>query len=220
MDWDQENVEGDHMLEELFDEASSDVSSESIDDDFEILHEEGDATRESRPLEDQMVKVFPDPNLYVSTTYFSFHRETYNYMIRVLQSDLSTTLKTLKTYDSRDMLDLKKWRKMKDELYVGLDEDRRLCLYLGDSQPVRVPCIEDWEDIVKVAHIVEGSKHQGFNKTLISIKSKWCIEVRKHGISTIYIKEYINACGCSNATNASSSRSWRQRMDLNKSLQM
>ncbi|KAI5054654.1 hypothetical protein GOP47_0029799, partial [Adiantum capillus-veneris] len=56
MDWDQENVERDHMVEEFFDEDSNKASSESIDEDFQVLHEEGVVLGEDGPLDNQMVK--------------------------------------------------------------------------------------------------------------------------------------------------------------------
>ncbi|MCO5613433.1 hypothetical protein L7F22_067709 [Adiantum nelumboides] len=221
MDWVQKDGKHDHIVEELFEKSSSDASSESIDENFEAFFEEGDVPNEEvpneeRPLDDRMVKVFPNPKLHMSNTFFVFDREVHHYMMRVLQSGTSTTLDTLKTYDYKGMLDLKKWRGMKDELCVGHDEDRELCLYLKDAPTKRIPCVEDWETIVRVAHLVEGAQHQGFKKTLDLIKLKWCIDLRKHGIPTSYIKEYINACGCNNSNKASLLGSRCQNIDLNK----
>ena len=205
--------EDDEMYGEDFDSSTSDNTSTSDEDD--------DLFREDIPLDRQEPnnnsKVFPNPYQYLSTKYFSFDREVYTFMIRALQSGMVTTLETLKTYDSRGMLDLKRWRRMKDTLYVASDQDGSMCLFLKDVPSTRIACIEDWESIVRTSHCSDGTEgHQGVNGTLNEIKSKWCIDVRTHGIPTSYIKDYIDACGCKCMDKKHRASSQRENIDLNK----
>ncbi|MCO5610344.1 hypothetical protein L7F22_064580 [Adiantum nelumboides] len=137
-------------------------------------------------------------------------------MIRVLQSGVTTTLETLKSYDSKGMLDLKKWRRMKNTLNVGHGDDGVPCLHLKGNPTIRIARIEEWESIVKMAHSIEGDKHQGINKTLDAIKSKWCFDAQRHGIPISYVKEFIDACGCKSSNKKLGTSTRHQKVHSNK----
>ena len=159
----------------------------------------------------------PNPYQYLSHIYFSFNRESYNLMIRVLQDNISISLEMLRACDDRGMLDLKKWRRFKDSLCVEKNEDGSSCLCLCEEPKLRIACIEDWGDIVHNAHHIEGSKeHRGANATLEIIKSIWCVDIHWHGIPLSYIKAYVQSCGCSGKEKLQDKPLMHQNIDLNK----
>ena len=44
------------------------------------------------------------------------------------------------------------------------------------------------------AHV--KASHLGLKDTLDEIKKGWSVDVRYHGLSKVYVKAYIDACGC------------------------
>ncbi|MCO5592583.1 hypothetical protein L7F22_046586 [Adiantum nelumboides] len=213
----QQDVEGDTVLEDSFKSESSGMESDSTNDN-EAFCEDFHALEQCTSLHrshDNELKVYPNLQHHVSQTYFAYNRVVY-YFIRVLQSGVTTTYETLKSYDSKGMLDLKKKQRMKNTLNVGHGDDGVLCLHLKDNPTIRIACIEDWKSIVKMAHSIEGEEHQGINKTLDAIKSKWCTDVRRHGIPISYVKEFIDACRCKSSNKELGTSTLHQKVHSNK----
>ena len=67
-------------------------------------------------------------------------------------------------------------------------------IYLKESPNVRIPYIEQWEDIVGNAHV--RASHLGLKEKIDKIKKGWSVDARYHGLSKMYVKAYIDACGC------------------------
>ena len=88
------------------------------------------------------------------------------------------------------MVDLRLWKSMKQR--ISLMGDREI--YLKESPNLRIPYIEQWEDIVTNAHV--KASHLGLKDTLDEIKKGWSVDARYHGLSKVYVKAYIDACGC------------------------
>ena len=69
-----------------------------------------------------------DPYQYCSPIFFSFDKETYALMKNSIQNRTSITLQDLKSCDTRGILNLNRWRKMKESLC--LEEKESGCYYL------------------------------------------------------------------------------------------
>ncbi|MCO5584014.1 hypothetical protein L7F22_037933 [Adiantum nelumboides] len=155
---------------------------EMVDRDFEGIHENN----------------MPDPFKHLSSLYFSFDRKTYSLMVRDLKGEISVSLEMLKACDVRGMLDLKKWRRMKDTFGLAGVDNGSTCIVQQTQPKLQIACIEDWGNIVKAAHCVRGaSKHKSLNDTIEMLRSTWSIDVKRHGIPISYVKDFVNSCRCS-----------------------
>ena len=75
-------------------------------------------------------------------------------------------------------------------------------IYLKESPNLRIPYIEQWGDIVENAHV--RVSHLGLKDTINEIKKGWSVYARYHGLSKVYVKAYIDACGCQKVQKATS----------------
>ncbi|MCO5566801.1 hypothetical protein L7F22_020482 [Adiantum nelumboides] len=167
---------------------------EMVDRDFEGIHENN----------------MPDPFKHLSSLYFSFDRKAYGLMVRDLKGEISVSLEMLKACDVRGMLDLKKWRRMKDTFGLAGVDNGSTCIVQQTQPKLQIACIEDWGNIVKTAHCVRGaSKHKSLNDTIEMLRSTWSIDVKRHGIPISYVKDFVNSCRCSFSSS-------NHTIDLNK----
>ncbi|MCO5559589.1 hypothetical protein L7F22_013190 [Adiantum nelumboides] len=191
---------GDILYEGSSQSSNDDSANESfnvgemVDRDFEGIHENN----------------MPDPFKHLSSLYFSFDRKAYGLMVRDLKGEISVSLEMLKACDVRGMLDLKKWRRMKDTFGLAGVDNGSTCIVQQTQPKVQIACIEDWGNIVKAAHCVRGaSKHKSLNDTIEMLRSTWSIDVKRHGIPISYVKDFVNSCRCSFSSS-------NHTIDLNK----
>lgn len=151
-----------------------------------------------------------DPSQYVSNRYYSFEKKSYDLMKDAMQGNISVTLEALKSCDSRGMLDLKRWRKMKDNLCLEKNEDCSTYLCLSSPPPkMKISYIEEWESIVQECHTMgDGTCHLGIDETIQKINSIWCVDIRRHGIPIAYVKDLLNVCEC---------KRWNQNPNVSQS---
>ncbi|MCO5568188.1 hypothetical protein L7F22_021884 [Adiantum nelumboides] len=191
---------GDILYEGSSQSSNDDSANESfnvgemVDRDFEGIHENN----------------MPDPFKHLSSLYFSFDRKAYGLMVRDLKGEISVSLEMLKACDVRGMLDLKKWRRMKDTFGLAGVDNGSTCIVQQTQPKLQIACIEDWGNIVKAAHCVRGaSKHKSLNDTIEMLRSTWSIDVKRHGIPISYVKDFVNSCRCSFSSS-------NHTIDLNK----
>lgn len=136
----------------------------------------------------------PNPIDYISATYFAFDRESYKIMLADLKRGEHVTLERLKECKNNAIHDLKKWRRLKDDLKLvrGDEDGDSYWLCLKASPHLLIASMEDWEGIIQGIHC--KLNHLGIMATLDAIKSRWCIDMRKHGIPVAYIKDVIKSC--------------------------
>ena len=133
-----------------FTDASSDYLEESSDEDAYSSDTYSDS--EDSPNMDTSAKYFVDPLAHVSHVYFYLNRSAYELMIKALQGDSSIMLEDLKACNP--LLDLKKWRRLKDEMFLKTAKDNCIFIFLKDKFNQRISYIEDWESIVQSTHCV------------------------------------------------------------------
>ncbi|MCO5579889.1 hypothetical protein L7F22_033753 [Adiantum nelumboides] len=191
---------GDILYEGSSQSSDDDSANESfnvgemVDRDFEGIHQNN----------------MPDPFKHLSSLYFSFDRKAYGLMVRDLKGEISVSLEMLKACDVRGMLDLKKWRRMKDTFGLARVDNGSTCIVQQTQPKLQIACIEDWGNIVKAAHCVRGaSKHKSLNDTIEMLRSTWSIDVKRHGIPISYVKDFVNSCRCSFSSS-------NHTIDLNK----
>ncbi|MCO5585796.1 hypothetical protein L7F22_039732 [Adiantum nelumboides] len=191
---------GDILYEGSSQSSDDDSANESfnvgemVDRDFEGIHENN----------------MPDPFKHLSSLYFSFDRKAYGLMVRDLKGEISVSLEMLKACDVRGLLDLKKWRRMKDTFGLARVDNGSTCIVQQTQPKLQIACIEDWGNIVKAAHCVRGaSKHKSLNDTIEMLRSTWSIDVKRHGIPISYVKDFVNSCRCSFSSS-------NHTIDLNK----
>ncbi|MCO5578720.1 hypothetical protein L7F22_032565 [Adiantum nelumboides] len=191
---------GDILYEGSSQSSDDDSANESfnvgemVDRDFEGIHENN----------------MPDPFKHLSSLYFSFDRKAYGLMVRDLKGEISVSLEMLKACNVRGMLDLKKWRRMKDTFGLAGVDNGSTCIVQQTQPKLQIACIEDWGNIVKAAHCVRGaSKHKSLNDTIEMLRSTWSIDVKRHGIPISYVKDFVNSCRCSFSSS-------NHTIDLNK----
>lgn len=195
--WDTTSVGTEFLLEVFTENATDDTSSNDMDIDgfdnkdiaCDVLDAAENLLHESR--------VVLDPYLYVSHTVFSFDKRTYELM----QEDLlggAVTLEVLKANDVRGLLNLKRWKRMKDDFSLCPVKNGGQCICLKSAPHLKIACIEDWEGIVHAAHYLsDHGIHQGERDTINSMKmQQWCTDLRKHGIPIKFVTDYVTACGC------------------------
>ncbi|MCO5602843.1 hypothetical protein L7F22_056982 [Adiantum nelumboides] len=172
--------------------SSSSWSSEEIED----AHKQIEAAEWDNANDEDFISI--DVTQHLSSRYFAFDRDAYNLMITSLQEDTSMSLHELKIIDHRGVLDLKKWRKMKEVLCLREVENGSLCIHLKSNPSTRVACLEDWQNIVEGVHRTEGAScHRDFASMLQALRSTWCIGARRYGIPISFIKDFVNSCRCS-----------------------
>ncbi|KAI5060836.1 hypothetical protein GOP47_0023341 [Adiantum capillus-veneris] len=134
---------------------------------------------------------------YLSNTFFSFDEKMYSLMVNNLVGIVIMSLSILKAHDVRGMMNLKRWNRMRDDLSLcPIATSQQLYLQLKSSG-LKIAYIEDWARIVRAAHCPSRhEKHLGVVATINAIKTEWCIDTRKHGISHDYIRDSVIACGC------------------------
>ncbi|MCO5611013.1 hypothetical protein L7F22_065261, partial [Adiantum nelumboides] len=125
-------------------------TSDDLEDHFEDSRSEDDSCNISNTKAIDVEAI--DPLSYLSPTYYCFDRDTYNLMVMGLHEGTSISLDTLKRYDTRGMLDLKKWRQIQESLSLLHIEGGVLGLCLKVEPKLRIACIEDWPSIVRDAH--------------------------------------------------------------------
>ncbi|MCO5571057.1 hypothetical protein L7F22_024788 [Adiantum nelumboides] len=142
-------------------------------------------------------EISPNTMDHVSSRCYSFDRNAYILMVTTLQNALFVSLPTLKSFDVRGLLDLKKWRRMRENLCLIEDDNGSPCLSLNNEPSKRIACIEDWQSIVKGAHCIEGlAHHRDLATTLNTLRLTWCVDAQRYGIPMSYIKEFVEFCGC------------------------
>lgn len=193
------------LEDDLSDDLSDFVLSEADSDERASCEETSDDANDKELPNDTSSKQSTfaplNPHLYVSHTFYSFDKKSYDLMKNAIQDNVSMTLEALKSCDTRDMLDLKRWRKMKENICLGQNEDGSFCLYLKASPKLKISYIEEWESIVQACHtMADGKHHQGIDDTLQTIKSTWCVDIRRHGIPISYVKDLLNVCDCKRVT--------------------
>ena len=170
-------------------------SDERSDDEIEEDFQEGNITC----MEQQaMQTVFPslDPFKYVSPTFYSFDAKSYDLMKSAIKDSSSMTLEALKEGDIQGILDLKRWRKMRDKLCLKSSTDGSSYLCLNFPPNLKISYIEEWESIVKECHIKDGTIHSDIHDTIEKIKSIWSVDIRRQGIPIAYVRDLLNACEC------------------------
>ncbi|MCO5564813.1 hypothetical protein L7F22_018481 [Adiantum nelumboides] len=171
-------------------ESSSTSSNEEEDDAHIHTQVEWEDATDNEPM-------LIDVTKHISSSYFAFDRDAYSLMITSLQEDTTMSLHALKMIDHRGMLDLKKWRKIKEVLCLREVENCSLCICLKADPSTRIACMEDWQDIVEGVHCMDGgSCHRDLANTLEALRSTWCIGVRHYGIPISFINDFVNSCGC------------------------
>lgn len=168
-------------------------NSSSNDSDVPELDEEW------KPLIENVMCDGIDPKEHVSTTYFSFDKETYDIMSADLQGKLCVNLQILKACHLSGIHDLKKWRQIKDmlALHNGVDH---VSLRLKESPHLLIAPMEEWAEIVQWMHCnVIAGNHLGIKQTLEAIKSHWCIDMQRYDIPISFIKDTIKSCVACNA---------------------
>ena len=146
----REEVASPDLEMDSFSDHASDgfASSDSMDiDEFFEANFEAQSN-------DQQCKDVLDPYLYVSPRYFSFDRETYRLMEIDLQWKLVITIEMIKSHDARGLIDLKRWKRLKENLCVlgSTPTATQSGIRLKSAPHLRVPCIEDWESIIYANH--------------------------------------------------------------------
>ncbi|MCO5560080.1 hypothetical protein L7F22_013686 [Adiantum nelumboides] len=188
MEW---NVQMDDADYDIDIQESSSTSSNEEEDDAHIhtqVEWEDAADNESMLI---------DVTQHISSRYFAFDRDAYSLTITSLQEDTTMSLHALKMIDHRGMLDLKKWRKIKEVLCLKEVENGSLCICLKADPSTRIACMEDWQDIVEGVHCMDGgSCHRDLANTLEALRSTWCIGVRHYEIPISFINDFVNSCGC------------------------
>lgn len=155
-----------------------------------------------------------DPYQYISPTFYSFDERSYALMKFAIQSNTSTTLEALKEVDARGILNLKRWRKMKDNLCLEKNDNGIYYLCFNLPPKLKISYIEEWENIVQECHIVEnGTRHLEIDDTFQKLKSIWCVDVRRQGIPTSYVKDLLNSCECARWTQGHKGRQLLGRKD-------
>ncbi|MCO5579680.1 hypothetical protein L7F22_033538 [Adiantum nelumboides] len=195
-------------LEDMSDEASEDfASSEEIEfDEFfmndqqvechaQNMHDQPAEQSHHRCLNDNL-----DPYLYVSSRYFSFDRATYKLMEFDLEGRLIISIQEIKDRDARGLLDLKRWRQIRDDICLLASTPTATSTELGirlkSASHLRVPCIEVWGSILWAAHVSPEGIYLSLQETLDAIKVLWCVDIRKHGIPLSYVKDWVKNCVC------------------------
>ena len=173
------------------DDIECDVLDGAAQDDVQndVLHGAINLSQESR--------VVLDPYQYISRTIFSFDKRMYELMQEDLQGGV-ITLEVLKANDVHGLLNLKRWKRMKDGFSLCPIENGGQCICLKSAPQLKIACIEDWDSIVQAAHYVsDHGIHQSERETINSMKmQQWCTDLRKHGIPMKYVVDYVVACGC------------------------
>lgn len=107
------------------------------------------------------------------------------------------TLSILKAHDVQGVLNLKRWKRMKEAFSLTPSNDSCQCICLKSPPNLKIAAMEDWKHVVWAAHFnPDDGKHLGEKDTISSIKTQWCIDLQSHGIPVNYIKDWIIACGC------------------------
>ncbi|MCO5577975.1 hypothetical protein L7F22_031812 [Adiantum nelumboides] len=162
---------GDILYEGSSQSSDDDSANESfnvgemVDRDFEGIHENN----------------MPDLFKHLFSLYFSFDRKAYGLMVRDLKGEISVSLEMLKACDVRGMLDLKKWRRMKDTFGLAGVDNGSTCIVQQTQPKLQIACIEDWGNIVKAAHCVRDQIHDDDWATMymeakvLKIKERYCI---------------------------------------------
>ena len=136
------------------------------------------------------LKKYPNVNLFMPKSYFTFNKACYDLMVDDILGVRKITIDLLRHAKNGVVVDLRLWKSMKQR--ISLMGDREI--YLKESPNLRIPYIEQWEDIVTNAHV--KASHLGLKDTLDEIKKGWSVDARYHGLSKVYVKAYVDACGC------------------------
>ena len=138
----------------------------------------------------EKLKKYPDASLFVPKSYFTFNKACYNLMVDDMLGVRKISLELLRDAKDGAVVDLRSWKSMKQQILLRGDRE----IYLKDYPNLRIPYIEQWGDIVEHAHVT--TSHIGLKDTLNEIKKGWSVDARYHGLSKVYVKAYIDACGC------------------------
>ena len=111
-------------------------------------------------------------------------------MVNDILGVLKITIDLLRDAKDDVVVDLRLWKSMKQR--ISLMGNQEICL--KESPNLRIPYIEQWRDIVGNAHV--RARHLGGKETIDEIKKGWSVDARYHGLSKVYVKAYIDACGC------------------------
>ena len=138
-----------------------------------------------------------DPSFYVSHTFFAFDMVSYKLMEADLRGEIMVTLEKLKAHDVRGLLNLKRWKRMKEDMSLCAMTGGGQCICLKSIPTMKIACMEDWQSIVQAAHVdPDDGMHKAVKDTINLIKVEWCMDIRRHGIPMEYVKDWILACGC------------------------
>ena len=181
------------------DETNVYITSDSVNSDAHTSESSSDNDPMDSDNVNQMnidLVKYPDARLFMPTGYFAFNKACYQLMVGDILGIHKISLQALRDANDGVILDLRSWKRMKQGIVLMGDEE----LYLKDSPNVRIPFIEEWVEIVANAHVKMG--HLSLKDTLQEIKKGWSIDTRYHGLSRVYVKACIDACGCQNIQRA------------------
>jgi hypothetical protein len=193
---DDPSVLANENIDSLYDEWLSfydknSGSSESIDIETSSSSD-SDSGREI--IDDNVIDInnvkYPSPSLFLPKEYFTFNKYYYELMLADIQGLKNISVDMLSYARNGITIDIRMWRKMKQRILLGEDN----VMYLKFSSNLKIPYEEQWEEIVPNAHV--KSCHLGLKDTLLQIQKSWSIDMRCHGISKLYVKACIDACGC------------------------
>ena len=176
------------------DETDIYTTSDSVNSDAHTTSESAsdDDSMDSdnvNPMNIDLVK-YPDTRLFMPKGYFTFNKACYQLMVSDILGLCNISLAVLRDANDGVIVDLRSWKRMKQGLVLMEDKE----IYLKDSPNLRIPYVEQWEEIVANAQV--KTRHLGLKDTLQEIKKGWSIDTRYHGLSRVYVKTCIDACGC------------------------
>ncbi|KAI5062451.1 hypothetical protein GOP47_0022990 [Adiantum capillus-veneris] len=109
---------------------------------------------------------------YVSRFFYYFCQSSYNSMKLALQGEHSPSLKELQACDPSGMLDLKRWRRMKERLCLRTDVEGFWCLCTATPPNLKISPIEEWESIIIRCHFSEdNNSHLSYEDTIRNLKA-------------------------------------------------
>ena len=103
---------------------------------------------------------YPDASLFVPKRYFTFNKACYDLLVDDMLGVRKISLELLRDAKDNALVDLRSWKSMKQLILLRGDRE----IYLKESPNLRIPYIEQWEDIVTLAHV--KASHLGLKDTL------------------------------------------------------
>ena len=123
-------------------------------------------------------------DMFTSKKFFAFNQSCYALMVSDISRRETVTIEQLKVASNGVFKYLKQWRYIKSQLLLGEND----ALVLKSNTHLRVPCIEQWIEIVANVHVNERSMHRVLQDTLAILKMSWSMDLRSFGLSIAYVK--------------------------------